>query len=698
MVIIDRVHGTWMGQNPRDARGSRARGRGGQASGSGRPQLATLVSLALTAVFGCSNGPVPSGADQALLIEWANYGGDPGGLKYSPAAEITRVNVAQLRPLWTWSLGQRGRGRTDAGEEVTAGSFQATPLMLGDTLYFSTPFAGAAALDARTGHELWHYDAGGWRWSGPGGRGTFVHRGVAVWSGPDGRRVYLNSRWRLIALDAATGKPIESFGSGGEVDLSRDLRWPIHSPDLNSTSPPVIYRDLVIVGSSISDDLIHPRDPPGAVLAFDVRSGERRWAWEALPRPGTPEAATWDTVALATTGHMNIWAPMTVDTARGLVYLPVSTASNDWYGGRRPGDNLYSESLVCLDAATGALVWHQQLVRHGLWDYDPAAPPNLLTVEREGLPHDIVALPGKTGFLYAFDRLTGEPIWPMEDRPVPASDVPGEQASRTQPFPTWPRPFARQGLTPDDLVDFTPELREMAVEATKRYRLGPIFTPPSLEGTLVMPGWLGGAGWGGGAVDPVSGVIYVRSSDHPTPRRLVTADSSLHGPSAGYASDLTLSPSLELVLPARYSWRPPFWHRELRVPIIKPPYGTLTAIDLGTGEHLWQVPLGDRSDLRRHPVLRALEVPPTGIQGPPGGVVTGGGLVFITGGGSTLYAIDTHTGATLWQVDLGVEAVANPMTYRTGAGVQVVVVATGSGTRSRLRAFGLPPKAARRPD
>lgn len=648
----------------------------------------TVAGIGLLAA--CTGPPAPG--DPSRRIEWPAYGGDPGGLKYSPAAELTPDNVAGLRPLWTWRIGDPSPRRSEGGAEVEAGSFQATPLMVGDTLYLSTPYAGAVALEAATGREIWRHDSEAWRWPHPGGRPGFVHRGVALWSDDGTRRVLLHSRWRLVALDAATGRPVPGFGVDGVVDLTTGLRWPVDFRHLTGTSPPAVYRDIVIVGSAVSDNLVFPRDPPGDVQAFDARTGRRLWRWDPVPAAGHPGAETWDSVGRATAGHLNVWAPMTVDTARGLVYLPVSTPSNDYYGGNRPGANLHAESLVCLDAATGRLVWHRQLVHHGLWDYDPAAPPNLATITRDGRTLDIVTLPGKTGFLYVFDRLTGEPVWPMVERPVPASDVPGEHAWPTQPVPSWPAPFARQGFSAEDLVDFTPELRRMAEEKVRPYRLGPIFTPPSLAGTVVMPGWIGGAGWGGGAVDPVAGVIFIKATNMPVLGRLVPAAGGDQAPEAGYTLDFSVAPgaALELSLPGRRSRRPPFRRGTVPVPISKPPYGTLTAIDLATGEQRWQVTLGDLPAIRELAALRHLDLPPLGTPGPAGGVATGGGLIFISGGGSTLFAVDSRNGSIRWAWDLGGMARSNPMTYRMADGRQVVVTAVGDGADSRLAAFALP--------
>jgi quinoprotein glucose dehydrogenase len=657
-----------------------------------KPSRGVALLAGILLMSGCGTAPASVARDPALRVEWPSGGGDPGGMKFSRAAQLTPANVTDMVPAWTWTVSEPHRRRTDAGERVEAGPFQVTPLMVADTLYLSTPFAGAVALDAISGRELWSYQSEAWRWPHPSGRGRFVHRGVALWSGDGERRVFLQSRWRLIALDAASGRPVAEFGNGGEVDLTRDLRWPVNRLHHTATSPPVVFGDLVIAGSSISDKVVYPQDPVGDVQAFDARTGRRVWRWDPMPAEGQPGSETWDSAGRASTGHMNVWSAMTVDTARGLVYLPVSTASNDWYGGQRPGDNLFAESLVCLDARTGTLVWHFQMVRHGLWDYDPAAPPNLVTITWNGAPRDIVTVPGKTGFLYAFDRVTGEPLWPIEDRPVSASDVPGEQAAQMQPFPTWPAPFARQGFSEDDLVDFTPELRQMALERVRDLRYGPLFAPPSLAGTVVMPGWIGGAGWGGGAVDPASGIIYIKATNRPSLARLVVppADDSLVD--ARYTLDFTVDPSsaLLLALPRGRSLVPPFRRRETLVPINTPPYGTLTAIDLATGEHRWQVPLGDTPSLREHPTLRDLPLPPLGRAGAPGGVVTAGGLIFITGGGETLYAIDVEDGSVTGAWDLGDVAQANPMTYQTAEGRQLVVVAVGAGDGARLRAYALP--------
>lgn len=624
-------------------------------------------------------------ADPARRVEWPVYGGDPGAQRYSPLEEITPDNVGSLELAWEWSTGER-EIRDTAGNRIRPGSFEATPLMLGDTLYLSTPYHHAVALDAASGRELWRFDPGTTKVGEAGfGHPSFVHRGVAVWSTARERRVFLNSQKNLFALDAATGLPVPSFGTGGRVDLTRELRWPVHPSQYGQSSPVVVWRDLVVVGSAVPDRLIRDRPPTGEVQAFDARTGRRVWQWNPIPRPGEPGSETWDPDASDRIGHTNVWAPFSVDTARGLLYLPVSTPTNDWYGGRRRGAGLYGESLVCLDVRTGRLVWHYQIVHHGVWDYDPPSAPMLVSLTLEGRQVDAVALAGKTGFLYAFDRLTGKPLWPIEERPVPPSDVPGEEAHPTQPVPTRPPAFARQGFSDRDLVDFTPELRARARDAIRAYRTGPIFTPPSLQGTVVLPGWWGGAGWGGGAVDPASGVVYVKASNRPVLARLVPKDG------AGYELDPSHDPAdvLDLPLPTRRGFFR-FLGEEVPIPLIRPPYGTLTAIDLPRGTIKWQVPLGDTPEVRFHPLLKSLQLPPLGVSGPPGPLVTRSGLLFLTGGGEVLYAIDARDGAVRWSAPLGRIGWANPMTYRTAGGRQMVLIATGRGEGARLMAFALP--------
>jgi quinoprotein glucose dehydrogenase len=619
---------------------------------------------------------------RAQIVEWPAWGGDLAATKYSTLTDINRDNVTRLTKAWEWATGET----PNANPRTRPGNFQATPLMIGDTLFLSTSYNRVVALDASTGRELWVYDPKMYLTGQPPNGTGFVHRGVATWTDGRQRRIFMNSRWNLIALDAATGKPIHGFGDTGVVDLTRELGRngkSVNKLHYTETSPPVVWRNLVIVGNGVADKLVYPNDPPGDVQAFDVRSGKRVWSFSPVPRNARDEGVeTWLNDSWRTTGHANVWAPFSVDERRGLVYLPVSTPSNDWYGGARKGNNLYAESIVCLDARSGKRLWHFQTVHHGLWDYDLPTAPVLGTVTVDGKRRDIVAVPAKTGFLFVFDRVNGNPIWPIQERSVPSSDVPGEQAAQSQPVPSKPAPFAKQGFGFDDLVDFTPEIKGRALDAIKDLRLGPLFTPPSMSGTIVMPGAIGGAGWGGGAFDPTTGTIYIKSTNQPALYKIVqpTRSDSLD---ADYTADLSAQ-SLRVVLPPRDSTQ-----RPLSLPINKPPYGTLVAIDLNSGATKWNVTLGDMPAIRNHPMLKDLNLPPLGVAGAPGPIVTASGLIFVTGGGATLYAIDTRDGKTLWAGDLGQNAYAVPMTYRTKAGKQYVVIATGAATGAKLVAFGI---------
>ena len=633
--------------------------------------LARALVAALLAVASAAAQPRADAGD------WAAYGADPGGLKYSALDRIDRTNVGRLRVAWTWETGETtitGPASPLKEQDVRPGNFEVTPLEVGDTLYLSTPYNRVVALDAGTGREIWAQDPRAWQWGQPPNGTGFVHRGVALWEGGDGeRRVFLNSRWELLALDARTGEPVESFGHRGRVDVARHAMWPVIPLHFTSTSPPVVWRDLVLVGNGLWDGFVYPKDPPGHVFAFDARTGALVWRFNLVPQAGEPGYETWEDGSAEVTGHSNAWAPMVVDTARGIVYAGVGTPSNDYYGGARPGDNLYAESLVALDARTGRRLWHFQTVHHGLWDFDLPGAPVLYTAEVDGRRVDAVAVAGKTGFVYAFDRVTGEPLWPIEERPVPPSDVPGERAAATQPFPTRPAPFARQGFGEDDVISLTPELRAKALEAVRGYRMGPLFTPPSLEGTIAMPGIIGGGNWGGVAVDPETSILYVKATENPSLLKLAPADSAR--------------------VVARYDL-----DRENRgglgvegLPISDPPWGTLTAIDMDTGEHVWRVAAGDNPRVRSHEALQGVALPERlGVTGAPGAIVTGGGLVFLTGGGDVLYAHDKATGEVLWQAQLPARGYANPMTYATSDGRQFVVIATGGGAGGgTLVAFAL---------
>jgi quinoprotein glucose dehydrogenase len=528
------------------------------------------------------------------------------------------------------------------------------------------------ALDAESGAELWAYDPKSYVDGQPPNGTGYVHRGIALWrDSRDGKlRIFLNTRYRLISIDAKTGKPDSSFGDNGVVDLSQGLVWQINKMHYTETSPPVVYKDLVIVGNGVGDRLMYRNDPPGDVRAFNARTGKRVWTFHTIPQAGEPGNETWGNDSWKFTGHTNVWAPMSLDEKRGLVYLPVSTPSNDNYGGNRPGNNLYGETLVCLDANTGARKWFFQIVHHGLWDYDLASPPVLASINVDGRKIDAVVQLTKHGFAFVFDRVTGKPVWPVEERPVPESDVPGEHASPTQPFPTKPPAYTPQGVSLDDAFDLTPELKAEAQEEMKKYKLGPLFTPPSLKGTLMRPGVIGGANWGGGALDPETGMLYIKTSNNVAVVRVKHAT-----PSAEVDAEWTGD------LGAQATFRS-------RLPLTKPPYGHVTAIDLNHGTIAWQEPFGDWPELRKNPALQGVTLPAVlGIAGPQGGIVTKGGLFFVGGEDMSLHAIDKTTGKDLWQGALPARSYGVPMTYRARSGKQFVVIATGQGADAALVAF-----------
>ena len=603
-------------------------------------------------------------AAAAAAQEWPYYGGDPGETHYSKLALITRANVRDLKPVWEWKTGEAPMPEF----QTTPGMFEATPLMIGGVLYLSTPYNRVVALDAATGHERWSYDPKAYvDGQVPNGTG-FVHRGVAAWrDNKTGKlRIFMNSRSHLISLDAETGKPAADFGDNGIVDLVAGLRWETDPKLYTNTSPPVVYKDLVIVGNGVADRLVFRKDPPGDVRAFDARTGKLVWTFYTVPRAGEFGNDTWGAGSEKYTGHTNVWAPMTLDAERGLLYLPVSTPSNDFYGGTRPGQNLFGESLVCLNAATGKRQWHFQTVHHGLWDYDLPGPPVLAVIHVNGRKIDAVVQLTKTGWAFVFDRVSGKPVWPIEERKVPASNVPGEHAWPTQPVPTKPPAFSEQGVTLDDAFDLTPELKTEAQAALGKLRLGPIFTPPSLEGTAMRPGVIGGANWGGGALDPEKAVLYVKSTESPSVAKVKAG-----GPENG--ADYVMAETNAT------------FHGG--IPLTRPPYGHLTAIDLNRGEILWRVPFGDDARLRSNPALAGVKLPERlGAAGAMGAMVTGGGLIFAGGGGAVLYAFDSSAGQELWSFALGRRSTATPMTYEIG-GRQFVVIASGIGRDATLTAF-----------
>ena len=613
-------------------------------------------------------------APESKLREWPWYGGDAGGNRYSTLSDINLGNVKNLKLAWEWKPGEKPY--PDRG--IRPGNFEATPLMIDGVLYLSTSYNRVVALDAATGKQLWDYDPKAYEEEGQALNGVgYVHRGVAAWHDRGKLRLFMVSHYKLICLDSATGKPVPGFGDNGIVDLSQGFAWEVNKKHITNTSPPVVYKNLVILSNSVDDRVIYKHDPPGDVRAYDTRTGKRVWIFHTVPQKNETGSGTWKDNSASYTGHANAWAPITLDEQRGLVYLPLGTPSNDFYGGQRQGQNLFAESLVCLDAETGKRKWHFQTVHHGLWDYDLPAPPNLVTLTVAGRRIEAAVQVTKMGYIFVFDRITGTPVWPIEERPVPASDVPGEQAWPTQPMPTRPPPITPQGVTLDDAFDFTPELKTEAVAEMKKYRLGPLFTPPSLQGTLILPGILGGANWGGGAFDPETGLLYVKTSKQPWIARVTKPEASNNQYSAKIDSDYTQD----------FGTRSQF-HNGL--PLLKPPYGMLNAVNLNEGTIAWQVPFGDTPAVRNHPDLKGVALPEKlGVSGVQGALVTKGGLVFIGGGDMAFHAVNKATGADVWTYPLKVRTTSSPSTFRTANGKQFVAICAGNGADASLMAFAI---------
>jgi quinoprotein glucose dehydrogenase len=608
-------------------------------------------------------------------VEWPVFGGDQAGTKYSALTQINKTNVRNLKVAWEWRTGEKPLEQF----HTTPAVFEVTPVMVDGTLYLSTPYNRVIALDPVTGKERWSYDPKAYEdGQVPNGTG-FVHRGVAFWrDGSSHRgRILMNSRARLIELDAETGKPVAGFGDNGIVNLLQGLAWQVDPKQYTNTSPPVIYKDLVIVGNGVADRITYKKDPPGDVRAFSARTGKLVWSFHTVPRKGEFGSDTWEDGANEFTGHTNVWAPMTLDEKRGLLYMPVSTPSNDFYGGRRPGKNLFADSIVCLEAASGVRKWHYQLTHHGLWDYDMPSPPSLVTITVNGRKIDAVVQLTKQGFAFVFDRVSGEPVWPIEERPVPASDVPGEHAWPTQPFPTKPPAISPQGVSLDDAFDLTPELKAEAQAEMKKFRIGPLFTPPSFQGTIMQPGLIGGANWGGAAFDPESGMLYVKTTNLAAIARLSKPDTSSANPHANEVDgDYVREGQTNAV-----------FHNGL--PLMKPPYGHLTAIDLNRGEIAWHVPFGDDARVRSHPALKGVKLPEKlGAAGVQGAIVTKAGLIFVGGGDTALHAVDARDGSDIWTYPFQRRTGGTPMTYEWH-GKQYVVIATGNGTEAVLYAFAL---------
>jgi quinoprotein glucose dehydrogenase len=641
-------------------------------------------------------------------IDWPAWGADLAQTKYSTASDITAANVRNLELVWKWQTIDRPMPEYD----LRPGPFENTPVMIDDVVYLSTSFHRIVALNAETGAQLWVFDPKTYEEGRPLSATGLNSRGVAFWRGDDGElRILVAGRQRLFSVDAKTGKADPAFGAGGAgaVTLNANLGREIPRLQTQATSPPIVYKNLVIVGSGVPDRLQYRGDPPGAVQAFDIRTGKRAWVFFTIPQSAKDFGAnTWANDSWKLAGHANVWAPMAIDEARGLLYLPTTTPSGDYWGGWRGGANLFAESVVCLDAATGQRKWHFQAVHHGLWDYDFGSPPTLATITVDGNRIDAVAQVSKQGFAYVLDRVTGKPVWPIEERPVDTkTDVVGERPYPTQPFPTKPPALGPQGISMADANDLTPQIKQLAEKQLRRFRLGPLFTPPSLGGTVQRPSQTGVANWGGAAFDPETGRLYVKVSDTYHVSRVCKNDrkdpyvdwdySNYCGQSGlfvyrGQTPNGTQPASSPATgddnIPDTVGWSGPDLGA---IPVTKPPYAHLVAVDLNRGEILWRVPFGEGNPaLRTSPLLRGVALPERlGTPGAPGAIVTKGGLVFIGGGDPYLYAFDKATGQELWRVPTPYRTSANPMTYRTRSNRQFVVIASGTGPDAALAAFAV---------
>jgi len=620
--------------------------------------------------------------------EWHNYGNDAGGTRYSPVAQIDRGNVGRLRVAWTYRTGETG-GLTPWG--FTA--FEATPLMVDGTLFLSTPYNRVIALDPETGAERWRYDPG----AGLAHRvAVATSRGVSTWLDPAApaggacrRRIFVGTiDARLIALDAATGSPCADFGRSGQVDLSEGIAVSDGRCCYQVTSPPAIVSGLVVVGSSIGDNRAVDLER-GVVRAYDARSGALRWSWDPIPtRESDPARATWVGDSWRRTGAANVWSVMSVDAERGLVFLPTSSPSPDFYGGQRLGANLYANSVVALRAMTGEVAWHFQVVHHDLWDYDVPAQPVLVNLTRDGRSIPAVVVATKMGHLYVLHRETGAPLFPVEERPVPKSTVPGEEISPTQPFPLRPRPLVPARLTADDAWGIDASEREACRTRIAGLRSEGIFTPPSLEGTVAFPGYGGGMNWSSVSHDPVRGLVIANTNRLAFAVTLVPRDRYEQERTTGARPGREFAP--QRGTPYGMYREPLLSPRGL--PCNPPPWGALTAVDLATGDVRWDVPLGSSPELST-----VAEARDWGSLNFGGSLTTAGGLVFIAAARDTTFrAFDVDTGKVLWSGDLPASAQATPMTYRARSGKQFVVIAAGghSGLRTKMGdyvvAFALP--------
>jgi quinoprotein glucose dehydrogenase len=649
--------------------------------GTGGSMKRQRVGCRATAVAALCLAASAQAQDAPAGTEWRHYSGDAGSSKYSPLAQIDATNVGRLRIAWR-------RPALDAAvlavaPEMRAGKqFRGTPLKIGDVLYAPNGVGFVEAFDPGTGKTLWvepPLDAT------PNGYRGASTRGLGYWADAGGRdaRIFVQHTEYLLALDPKTGKPIETFGAGGKVFLSEGM-----GPDMRYTwtGAPFVIGDVVVLGMSPFDEFANKEATRSDVQAYDARTGKLRWTFHVIPQKGEPGVDTWENGSWEYTGHSPVWSLISGDPELGLVYLPVTAPTSDMYGGHRLGDNLFSQSIVAVEVATGKRVWHYQTVHHDLWDYDPPAAPIVMDIVVDGRARKAVTLLTKQAFAYVLDRATGEPIWPIVERPVPQSNVPGERTAATQPFPSKPPPFDLQGATEDNLIDFTPELRAEALEIVKRYTIGPLFTPPTVRddgpggklGTIELPGSAGAASWTGGAFDPETKMLYVPSSYAPFVADLEPGDPA--------------RTNLRYVKGKR-TWGPA---GPRGLPLFKPPYGRITALNMNAGAIAWTVANGDGP--RDNPAIAHLQLGPLGNTGHAAPLVTktllfageGSDAMVVRGrvpadmpldtapnyGEPWFRAYDKATGAVLSELELPAGMTGAPMTY-LHRGKQYIVIAVG---------------------
>lgn len=630
--------------------------------------------------------------------DWPHYAGDQGSTKYSGLSQISENNFNDLEVLWRWT--SPDEAILDEAP-LNPYQFRATPIVVDGVAYVSTALSQVSAVDIHTGETLWSHDPESYK-RGMVTHGLAHHRGVEYWSdGIEERIIMATGGRQLLSLDAKTGMPDPKFADGGWVDTLKDLGRPVSGRNIGHNKPTVVINDTIVLGSIIMDFPTLQTNPPGHIRGYDVRTGLQKWIFHTIPQEGEVGNDTWENDAWKYAGNTNAWSLMTADPELGYLYLPIGAPTSDYYGGHRHGDNLFSQSLLCLDASTGERVWHYQAVHHGIWDYDFPCAPNLIDITVDGKKIKAVAAVTKQGYTYVFDRVTGEPVWPIEEKPVNTNtSVPGERLSPTQPFPTKPPPFERQGISEDDLIDFTPELKKQGLEIAKDFQIGPLFTPNIVttdqkQGLLQLPGTVGGANWPGASVDPDTGMLYVQSQTLPAVVGLTKPDANrsnlnyvLNNAMKGDGSDDMASSNMG----------------PQGLPLIKPPYRRITALDLNQGKIAWQIPFGDGP--RNHPALKHLNLGPLGSRFPSTVLAEGGILVTKTllitiladvdelgdrmAKGSWLVALDKSTGKEIGRIKVNRHLHSSPMTAMHNGRQYILVAGGGRNEPSEMLAFGLP--------